>query len=261
MTLPDKTTLIIGASGGIGQALAQQLAEQGESLVLCGRNQTALAHLKTNLAAQEKHTILIADLTSVAGREAIVLAVSNAPIDTIINLAGTNQLSAFKKQTHESIETTIHTNLTAIMLLIHDLIPLLETRSSSTLVNVGSTLGAIGLPGYVTYCTSKFALRGFSEALSRELADTAINVKYFAPRTTETSINSARANAMNMELGNKADSTQYVANELIRFLATEKESCHLGWPEKLFVKINSVLPSVVSKHLKTQLPIVRKYIG
>jgi short-subunit dehydrogenase len=48
-------------------------------------------------------------------------------------------------------------------------------------VNVGSTYGSIGYPGYATYCASKFALRGFSEALRRELADTTVNVLYAAP--------------------------------------------------------------------------------
>ncbi|WP_420555143.1 SDR family oxidoreductase [Neptuniibacter marinus] len=261
MSLETKTSLIIGASGGIGQAVAKKLAEQGQNIFLCGRNETALADLKANLLHQDQHTLLIADVVSAQGREAIVTEVSRSPIDTIINVAGINQLTAFEQQTTESIEAMIHTNLTAIMLLTHDLIPLLETRSNSTLVNVGSTLGAIGLPGYVTYCASKFALRGFCEALSRELADKPINIKYFAPRTTETSINSDSANAMNTELGNKADSTQHVANELIRFLETDKDSCHLGWPEQLFVKVNAVLPSIVSQQLKKQLPIVRKYIG
>jgi short-subunit dehydrogenase len=59
-------------------------------------------------------------------------------------------------------------------------------------VNVGSTYGSIGYPGYASYCATKFALRGFSEALRRELADTRVGVLYVAPRATRTSMNSPR---------------------------------------------------------------------
>ena len=226
MSRENMTTLLIGASGGIGQAVAKQLAAQGHALVLCGRNEMALENLRTGLPNHKTHRVLVVDINHSTGRDQIVSEVASAQISRIINLAGINQLIAFEKQSAESIEATIQTNLTSIMVLTHDLIPILAKMEKSMLINVGSALGAIGIPGYVTYCASKFALRGFCEALSRELSDSTIQIRYFAPRTTQTSINSDKANAMNTELGNRIDSTEYVAKELLRFLETEKESCH-----------------------------------
>ena len=65
---------------------------------------------------------------------------------------------------------------------------------------------------------------------------------------------------MNNELGTKMDSVQQVASELMVFLTVDKSSQYLGWPEKLFVKINSVLPWIVDKSLSKQLPIIKRYL-
>jgi len=60
----------------------------------------------------------------------------------------------------------------------------LRSRSEAAVVNIGSTFGSIGHPGFATYCASKFGLRGFTETLRRELSDTGIQVFYIAPRAT-----------------------------------------------------------------------------
>lgn len=257
MTQSTPKTLIIGASGGIGQAVTKSLAAQGRSLILCGRSHSSLDKMSAGMNSIE---LLEADITTQEGRAVITNRMQQNDIDTLINLAGINEMSAFTTQSPESIERIINTNLTSTMLLTHSILAISDKQKNLSIINVGSTLGAIGIPGYVTYCASKFALRGFCQALSRELADTAIKIKYFAPRTTETSMNSDTANAMNQELGNKADSAEHVASQLLDFIKSSADNLHIGWPEKLFVKINGAFPSVVSKSLKKQLPIIQKYI-
>jgi 20S proteasome alpha/beta subunit len=66
--------------------------------------------------------------------------------------------------------------------------------------------------------------------------------------------------AMNNELGTAMDSTELVATELVKFLRNKTASKYLGWPEKLFVKINSVLPSVVESSINKQLSIIKRYL-
>ena len=78
-------------------------------------------------------------------------------------------------------------------------------------MNVGSIMGYLGYPGHAAYCASKFALRGFSEALRRELADSPVRVLYLAPRATRTAMNGAGICALNAELGVAMDEPAAVA--------------------------------------------------
>ena len=127
------------------------------------------------------------------------------------------------------------------------------------MINVGSTFGAIGYPGFAAYCASKFALRGFSEALRRELADTNVRVLYFAPRATRTPMNAPSVVAMNDELGVAMDDPEKVAAELLQVIRHEQEERYLGWPERLFVRLNGLLPRVVDQALRKQLPIIQRF--
>ena len=150
-------------------------------------------------------------------------------------------------------------NAVAPMLLCHALIPLLAQRAHAHIVNVGSTFGSIGFPGFCTYSASKFALRGFSEALRRELADTPIRVHYVAPRATKTALATSRVRAMNKELGVGMDSPQTVAAAIVDALRRERRETFLGVPERLFAKLNGVLPGLVDRSLRKQLAVIRRY--
>ena len=99
------------------------------------------------------------------------------------------------------------------MLLCQGLLPLLRNRPEAAIVNIGSTFGSIGHPGFATYCASKFGLRGFTETLRRELADTEVQVYYVAPRATRTDMNSAAVVQLNEELGNAMDPPDVVKTQ------------------------------------------------
>jgi short-subunit dehydrogenase len=124
---------------------------------------------------------------------------------------------------------------------------------------VGSTFGSIGFPGFAAYSASKFAVRGFSEALRRELADTAIRVHYVAPRATRTALATDRIRAMNAELGVGMDSPQTVAAAIERVLREERSELLLGAPERLFAKLNALLPRIVDRSLRRQLAVIRRH--
>jgi short-subunit dehydrogenase len=152
----------------------------------------------------------------------------------------------------------VELNVLAPMLLCQALLPALQ-KSSGTIVNVGSGFGSIGFAGYCGYSASKFALRGFSESLRRELSDTGIEVLYLAPRAVDTAMNGQEVVSMNAELGNKVDSPQYVAQQLLLQLQSGQARRYLGWPERFFVKLNSVFPALVDSALAKQLPVIRKW--
>jgi short-subunit dehydrogenase len=110
-------------------------------------------------------------------------------LNCVINAAGVNQFALLERQDEDAISRLIELNVTATLQLTHRLLPLLRIPPRALLVNLGSTFGSIGYPGFAAYCASKFAMRGFSEALRRELADSRIRCSRCAARPN--SMNSA----------------------------------------------------------------------
>jgi short-subunit dehydrogenase len=120
-------------------------------------------------------------------------------------------------------------------------------------------MGYLGYPGHAAYCASKFALRGFSEALRRELADGPVRVLYLAPRATRTAMNGAEVCALNAELGVAMDEPATVARELVAALRGSSPERLLGLPERLFARLNQLVPALVDRALRRQLPIIRRH--
>jgi short-subunit dehydrogenase len=262
----NKLAVITGATGGIGEALADALAREGYSLLLTGRRGDKLLSLKQSLSDKFNTRVYteVADLTKAAERNALVaLMVSKAEsLELLVNNAGLSQFGLFPETKPQVIEELIQANIAAPMCLTQALLEQLasEPKKSLQIINIGSTFGVIGYPGFTSYSATKFALRGFSQALARELGDTDIRVRYFAPRATKTGLNSDAVNALNLEIGVAVDSPEVVAEKFIAFLKTKKLTEHIGWPERFFVWLNKRNPSLVGSTLVKQLPIIRRYV-
>lgn len=258
MKLSECRALLTGASGGIGQALVERLVAEGARLLLVGRQLQPLETLAARFPGQVE--VLRADIAERSGREAVVAAAQRfGGLNCLINGAGINRFSLLEQHDEQAIAELIGLNVTATLQLTHRLLPLLRQQGRALIINLGSTFGSIGYPGFAAYCASKFALRGFSEALRRELADTQVKVLYFAPRATRTAMNAANVVAMNDELNVAMDDPQSVAAQLVAAIAREQGESYLGWPEKLFVRLNSLLPRVVDQALRKQLPIIQRF--
>ncbi|MDV7210497.1 SDR family oxidoreductase [Azotobacter beijerinckii] len=258
MQLSDCRGLITGASGGIGQALVTRLCEGGARLLLVGRHAEPLQALLKRYPAQLE--IVQADIAEAEGRQAVLAAARRfGGLNTLINAAGVNCFSLLEDQDEGSIANIIGLNVTATLQLTHRLLPLLRLQPRALVVNIGSTFGSLGYPGFSAYCASKFAVRGFSESLRRELADTEVKVLYIAPRATNTGMNASDVIAMNDELKVAMDDPQTVAEALAQAILREQEETYIGWPEKFFVRLNSLLPRVVDQALRKQLPIIQRF--
>ncbi|MCE3026516.1 SDR family oxidoreductase [Salinicola sp. DM10] len=257
MRWSDRRILVTGASGGIGGALVAELAEAGATLLIVGRNQPSLDRLAA-LAPDRIH-VLKADLAQTEERRRVVDAASEARIDMLINAAGSNQFGLFEEQAPAAISAMVELNVTATLLLTQALLPRLLHHDRAWIVNVGSAFGAIGHPGYATYCATKFALRGFSQALRRELADTPVAVLHIAPRATRTGMNSAAADSLNAALGNAVDAPEAVAAAIVSSIEKRTRERQLGWPECLLVRLNGLLPGMVDRALKKRLPIIQRH--
>ncbi|WP_115717709.1 SDR family oxidoreductase [Gallaecimonas mangrovi] len=249
--------LLTGASGGIGQVIANSLANDGHHLILVARSQEKLNALAQSLPGE--HLVVALDLSpSTAGSDlAQQLTEQQFLPDVVINNAGSNQLKTFEKSSWAQIESQIRLNLLAPMAVVHSLLPTL--KSGAHIINIGSVLGEIGYPGYVAYGAAKGGLKRFSEALGREIRDRNIAVSYLAPRATDTPLNSPAAVALNQALGNKVDSPQVVADAVRLLLKKPKANMVLGFPESLFTRINALLPSAVDGAVKKQLTLIKAY--
>lgn len=258
-----KTVLITGASAGIGRLIAERLARRKAHILLVGRDMLALHETRAVIvAAGGSAEIVVADLLEASGREAVFAACNALPggLYGLINNAGCSHFALLDDQTETMLQNQIQLNLLVPVLLTRALLPVLKKQREARVLNIGSTFGSIGYPGYTAYCASKFGLRGFTEALRRELADTDMRILYFAPRATATQMNSDTVVKMNHELGNKMDAADDVAMKAEAiFLAGYPNNFYMGSPENIFARINQIFPAVVGNALKKQLAVIKRY--
>jgi short-subunit dehydrogenase len=257
MECRGKLVLLTGATGGIGRAVASELDRAGARLTLVGRSVNKLNELCRSL--QGAHHAIAADLNEPGQRARVVGHCRQQGLDILVNAVGVMDFRLFDAQDPTVIERTVQTNLLTPMLLCRELVPLLRHRDAAAVVNIGSIFGSIGHPGFSTYCASKFGLRGFTEALQRELADSPVRVAYLAPRATRTDMNSAAVTALNEALGNATDEPEQVAKELMKLLVERRHQRYMGWPEGLFVRLNGLFPGVVHNALTRKLPLIRHH--
>lgn len=261
MRVENKTAVLTGATGGIGQCIAKTLAANGMRLLLVGRDNEALEQLLGQLPPVSKpHRHFVGDLRDATARKALVEMCISIEVDVLINNAGVSEFKLLEDSNELSIAKLIDLNLTVPIQLSHLLLPYLQSKGEAAVINIGSALGAIGYPAYSVYGASKFGLRGFSEALRRELGDSAVRVMHLAPRATNTASNSANVIAMNTALGTQMDEPEWVAATLLSKIRNDRwENIVLGWPESFYAKINALLPKVTNGAIHKQLKKIKQF--
>ena len=261
--IKNRKILLTGAAGGIGSQIAKVLASRGANLILADIRQSLPDAMEKELASTgAEFCYLCANLSTKEGREIVKSFIEDkyGELDILINCAGVNVFSLFEEIEEEDVESMITVNITSPILLTRILLPLLKKAEHGHIINFGSIFGSIGYPGFSIYSATKFAIRGFTETLRRELARTNLKVSYIAPRATRTGFNSNRVNDMNEALGVKMDLPEVVASQLLSLIEKNMStSQYLGWPEKLFVKINSLFPKLVDRSLTGQLDTISHY--
>ncbi len=262
MKISGSTIMITGASGGIGGAIARQLAQRGAALILVNRNSRKMDDFAAELrAAGARVTTLVGDLAQDGEPARLVRdALDQAgTIDIVINCAGVQNFGFFAQESAADMATLFHINTVAPIALVNAVLPHMLAKGSGQIVNLGSIFGSIGFPCFATYSASKFALRGFSEALRRELAGTGVGVSYVAPRFTRTAFNRSVVTRMANALKMNQDEPESVATCVVRTIERDHQERYLGWPEKLFVRINSILPRLVDPSLVKQVELMRPF--
>lgn len=251
MNFSKEIIVITGSTGGIGRAIASKLSQLGAKLVLTGRNETKLAQLKAQLG--EQHSYVCADLLTLSGRNTLISQAKTLQATMLINNAGMGMFSTLDDMDDARLQQIIEMNLFAPLSLIRAFLSQVMPDKSRTIVNVGSVFGNIGFPMHSGYCATKFGLRGYTEAIRRELSNTNDHILYFAPRATDTEMNSFAASDMNAQLGNKIDTPEFVANQLAKQLQSKSSRVVVGWPEKIFARLNGLVPELVDNAIAKKI--------
>lgn len=182
-----KRILITGASRGIGRAIAQKLANKETALLVHGRDREALAATCRSVEAEGSSAVpLIFDLADSSQVGQLIDAVGAEPLDTLINNAGIAVVKPLEAISLDEWQRTIAVNVTAPFLLTKAFAARMQPGAS--IVNVLSIAAKSGFPGWSTYCMSKFAFEGFSQAVREELRPRGIRVINVYPAATATDI-------------------------------------------------------------------------
>lgn len=262
MRLSGSSAIVTGASGGIGSALVDELTAAGVDVLAVSRHPRPGSRLREGVTdGQGRRIPCAADITSSLDRQRLLRearALSRPPA-LLVHAAASPGFALLEDTSDELAERLFRTHVLAPLALTRDLLPLLAEQPRAAVVAVGSTFGSIGFPGFAAYSASKFALRGLFEALGREHADGAVRFQWLSPRATATAFNSPQVVALNEALKVSVDDPRAVARQLLQAIQGGRRRLQIGWPEKLFVRINGLLPALVDRALAGQLAAVRQH--
>jgi short-subunit dehydrogenase len=255
MKLENARIILTGAGGGIGSEVARRLAAQGARLALVDRNEASLTQTRDSIAGAAHQPLLFAlDLLDAQARSATIeRAIQQlGGIDILINNAGMLSFRPFADEDPEMINRIVQLNTLVPMQLTRLVLNRMLDQGSGRIVNLGSTFGSIAFAWFAAYSSSKFGLRGFSEALRREVQGSGVGITYIAPRAVKTKLNSSAIYRMAETVKMKMDEPEWVAERIVEAIRKDRKEVYLGFPESLFVRINALLPRVVDGALKKQ---------
>lgn len=189
-----KIVLITGATSGIGLACARKFAENGDKLILTGRNEQRLIEMKKELAGTEVLTLVF----DVRDHENAKSCIADLPaewkhIDVLVNNAGLALgLEPEYEGDFEDWETMIDTNIKGLLTMTRLVVPGMVKRNSGHIINVGSVAGDAAYAGGNVYCATKAAVKALSDGLRIDVANTALRVTNLKPGLVETNFSNIR---------------------------------------------------------------------
>lgn len=240
--MSNPLALITGASSGIGEAFARQLAAQGYDLCLTGRRADRLEGISSELRDQHKvrAEAVVADLATEQGIRILESWIeSHAPIQMLVNNAGYGIRSRFMDGGPDPVVEMIHVHDIAPVRLMGAALPGMRQAHEGAIINVSSPAAYASLPGNGSYAGTKAFLNAFSESLARELEGTAIRVQILLPGFTYSDFHKRPAyegaNTYNSVPKFMWQTSEYVARSSLKALKRGSLYCTPGLLYKLLV--------------------------
>lgn len=226
MPLNGKEVYITGGTGGIGAPLVRLLRAAGANVEVHDRKRDG-------------------DLGGDIG--ALCARLAKKTPDILINLAGYNQLAYCEDQ---DVKILAAVNFIAPMLLTQAVLPAMKKRKTGQIVNIGSMTALIPLPHLTGYVAAKAGLKGFSDALRRELSGSGVFVTFITPRAVDTGANKGIKSELNRRTGVAHDAPEAVAQRIFRAIENREKDVRIGWPERFFAFMNAIFPFLVDQGLE-----------
>jgi short-subunit dehydrogenase len=256
--ISGKVAWITGASSGIGEALALELAAKGALLVLSARREEVLQKVRSACTRAEEHLVLPLDMLRPAMYEAAVQKVLDCfgRVDILVHCAGLSQRGT-AIETQLSVDRQImELNYFGPVALTKQVLPSMLQRKTGHIVVISSLLGKFGAPERSAYCASKHALHGFFDALRAETHHEGITVTMICPGFVHTN---ASINALNPDGtpygGMDEDirhglSPQECARRIARAIEHRRREAYIGHKERYAVYLNRFAPGLFSRIIR-----------
>ncbi|WP_229507616.1 SDR family oxidoreductase [Massilia sp. Dwa41.01b] len=191
MNLTNRVALVTGAGSGIGRATAVALARRGCHLALCDIDAAGLEEsawmLGTRGVRVTTHVLDVADREAVRALPPAIHA-AHKRLDVLVNNAGVATGGSFEQVSEADFDWLMEINFGGVVRMTRAFLPLLRASDEARIVNVSSIYGIVSPPGQVAYSSSKFAVRGFSNALRHELEGSTVGVSVVHPGGVTTAI-------------------------------------------------------------------------
>jgi 3-oxoacyl-[acyl-carrier protein] reductase len=255
MKLQGKTALVTGASRGIGQAIAFELAKHGvKRLLLLARSEQRLHEMAIDMAAMGVEVIpLVVDITD---RIRVNVVISQAwrdygQIHLLVNCAGVAYQAPFLQSQLPHVREEIEINLLGMYTVTRLIARRMVSQQEGTIVNVASLMGKVAAPTMSTYSATKFAILGFTQALRGELASHNVRVISLLPTLTDTDM----VRDLQLFRGLAPMSPQRVAKALMLGIERNDREIIIGWQSHLAVWGNYLVPRLVERIVQIAAPL------
>jgi short-subunit dehydrogenase len=256
--LANKVVLITGASSGFGADAARLFAKEGSIVVLAARRVDRL----TSLTEQIRHEggrayALPLDVTEQSQIDEAIQTVLDhfGRIDILFNNAGFGRLRWLESLEPDSdIDAQLDVNLNGVIQVTRAVLPSMLARRSGHIINNSSVAGLIAAPLYTIYAASKYGVRGFTDALRREVAPFGIKVSglYPGPAATEFGLHSG-SNVVKSKLKPPSwlsMTSEYVARRTVGLAKHPQRKLVIPWYYRIFIGVDTLFPALVDWFLK-----------
>ena len=238
------TTIITGASSGIGAAFARKLATRGRNVLLVARSEDKLIALCSELGRltciRAQYLTLDLQQPDAAAQLFEETQKRELEIDMLINNAGFGSMGDFAKLDLDRELEILQLNIRALVDLTHRFLLPMRERKSGTIINVASTAGFQAVPYMATYAASKAFVLSFSEALWDENRAHGVHVMALCPGATET--NFFEASKIDRPPMRTIQTPEEVVDAALRGLARKKSVVVSGWTNWFMVEAERLVP-------------------
>ena len=261
--MPNKLTnqviLITGASSGFGADAARLFAKAGCTVVLAARRMERLTALAGEIRASGGEALAVPlDVTEQSQIDDAIQTVLDAfgRIDVLVNNAGVGRLDWLETlDPQRDIDPQIDVNLRGAIQVARAVLPAMLAQRSGVIINVSSVAGLIAAPMYSIYAATKYGLRGFNDALRREVAPFGIRVcgLYPGPAVTEFSQHSRADKAVREKVkvpGKMYMTSEYVARRTVGLARHPRRTLVIPWYYRPVIALDTLLPGLVDWLLK-----------